>query len=393
MDTSLALLISILLILLLIRARVNISLSIFAGALTLGLLSVGFEAFNVVMESSTSLSTLRLLALVTAAFTLGYSMEYLGLLKDLQCIAERMFGKFSIAVLPLLVGLLPMPGGALISAVMIRDLVEKYKMGWEEATFINYWFRHVWVTMWPLYPSIIIAAWVVEVDIMKLILATYPIGLAALFFALLSSRHVKFRLKIGFRDVIAFFTSAYPIFLVAVLAIVFRLDLLLTILLSLATLYIHRRAKPRDIAAILKRTIDVRIIVLIFAVMAYKELILYTNAAEVFFNHLREMNFPPAIAAFVLSFLVGFATGIELGYSSIALPLLVAFTGIGSGLIGKNLMLAIAGGFLGVMVSPMHLCFALTCEYFKADVGDVYRLLLPPVVGLAIVVAALFIFL
>ncbi len=393
MDTSIALLISILLTLLLIRARVNISLSIFAGAAALGLLSVGLSTFEVIFESSTSLHTLHLLALVTAAFTLGYSMEYLGLLKDLQKVIEKIFGELSVAILPLIVGLLPMPGGALLSAVMIRELVGKYKISPENATFINYWFRHVWVTMWPLYPSIIIAAGVVNVDVMSLVLATYPVGIAAMFFAVLSARNLNFKLRIGVRDSVLFIRSSYPIFMVAMLAIALRLDMLITILLSIAVLYIHRRVKIGDLIRILKRTIDVKIVILIFAVMAYRDLILYTNAAEVFFNHLQELHFPFSIASFTLSFIVGFATGIELSYSSIALPLLVAFTGTGTSLIAENVMLVIAGGFLGVMLSPMHLCFALTCEYFRADAEGVYRLLLPPVVGVAVVVAILFIFL
>jgi len=393
MDTSLALLISILLTLILIRVRVNISLSIFAGATALGLLSLGLDTFSVIFESSTSFSTLHLLALVTAAFTLGYSMEYLGLLKDLQNVVERIFGKLSIAILPLIVGLLPMPGGALISAVMIRELVGKYEISPDKATFINYWFRHIWVTMWPLYPSIIIAAGVVDVDVMNLVLATYPVGIAALFFAILSARDLNFRFRMSVRDAITFLRSSYPIFIVAILAIALRLDMLLTILISIAVLYIHGKVKVGDVARILKRTVDVKIVILIFAVMAYRDLIVYTNAAGIFFSHLQEMHFPFSIAAFSLSFVIGFATGIELSYSSIALPLLLTFTGVGSGLIFKNIMLVIAGGFLGVMVSPMHLCFALTCEYFKADVEGVYRLLLPPVIGVAVVVVVLFIIL
>jgi hypothetical protein len=37
----------------------------------------------------------------------------------------------------------------------------------------------------------------------------------------------------------------------------------------------------------------------------------------------------------------------------------------------------IAGGFLGTMLSPVHLCLALTRVYFKAQWGPIYRLLVP----------------
>jgi hypothetical protein len=377
MTPPAALILSIILILLLIRLKVNLSLSIFIGALTLGLLSIGTEVFYRVLVASTSIPTLKLLALVTAAFTLGYSMEHFKLLDDMTLAVSRMLGMLSVAVLPLLIGLLPMPGGALISAIMLKDLVKKYDLTPERSTFINYWFRHVWVAVWPLYPNIIIAAAVVEIDYARLVLATYPIALASLIAGMFTTRKLERRKNLNLKDAIILFRSLYPIIAVAVLALLFRVDLLLTILLMLLVLYLHKRAKPNDLAKILKRTADMKIVILIFAVMSYKDLVVYTNAAEIFFEQLHQLNFPPVIASFLLSFLVGFATGIELSYSSIALPLLTTFTGVAETLSAKNFMLVMVAGYLGVMLSPMHLCLALTTEYFKASLGRVYRVLLP----------------
>jgi len=36
-----------------------------------------------------------------------------------------------------------------------------------------------------------------------------------------------------------------------------------------------------------------------------------------------------------------------------------------------------AGGFLGTMMSPVHLCLALTRVYFEADWGSIYRRMVP----------------
>jgi hypothetical protein len=119
-------------------------------------------------------------------------------------------------------------------------------------------------------------------------------------------------------------------------------------------------------------------------------LIAYTNAAEAFFENLCYLNISPAAAAFLLSFAIGFATGIELSYASVALPLLITFTGVADMFIAKNLMLVFGAGFLGVMLSPMHLCLVLSAEYFKANLGEVYRLLLPSGTILAALIIALF---
>jgi hypothetical protein len=33
------------------------------------------------------------------------------------------------------------------------------------------------------------------------------------------------------------------------------------------------------------------------------------------------------------------------------------------------------------MLSPLHLCLILSAEFFKARLGDVYRLMIPPLIG------------
>jgi hypothetical protein len=45
-------------------------------------------------------------------------------------------------------------------------------------------------------------------------------------------------------------------------------------------------------------------------------------------------------------------------------------------------MLILVSGATGVMLSPMHLCFLLTNEYFGVTPGSVYRQLWKPCVAL-----------
>ena len=63
---------------------------------------------------------------------------------------------------------------------------------------------------------------------------------------------------------------------------------------------------------------------------------------------------------------------------AIAFPLLLP-------IIGKGqpdmilLMFAYVSGFCGILLSPAHLCLALTADYFKAELRDVYKILIWPV--------------
>lgn len=42
------------------------------------------------------------------------------------------------------------------------------------------------------------------------------------------------------------------------------------------------------------------------------------------------------------------------------------------------MMLAMAGGFVGVLLSPLHLCLLLSNEYFDTGLRQVYRHMLFP---------------
>ncbi|HIP62912.1 MAG TPA: DUF401 family protein [Archaeoglobus profundus] len=179
MDPSLALFISIFFILILIR-RIDVGIATFIGALILGTLTIGLTTFERLLITISKLETIRLTLIVILAYTLGYSMQILGLLKNLCDLVSSLIGKLSIVILPMIVGLLPMPGGALISAIMIKDLIKEYNVKPAEATFINYWFRHIWVPVWPLYPSIVICAAIIKVGYIDIIKATYPIMIGML---------------------------------------------------------------------------------------------------------------------------------------------------------------------------------------------------------------------
>src|SRR5262245_23263268 len=48
-----------------------------------------------------------------------------------------------LAALPAIIGLLPMPGGALFSAPMVEQSAGP-SMGPEDKALVNYWYRHVW---------------------------------------------------------------------------------------------------------------------------------------------------------------------------------------------------------------------------------------------------------
>jgi len=365
MDVTSSLFISILIILLLIRFEVTVA--VLAGAFFLAF-TTSPESIFITLES---LSTWKIIAIVIFAFSIGYAMDVSGMMKRITSSSVSISGKYSVALIPLLIGLLPMPGGALVSAVMIKDLVEKFRINVNKAVFINYWFRHIWVTFWPLYPNIVIAMGILSADYLQIAGSTYPILIAS-FTAGLFFLKIKNGNFVERRDVRGLLYM-YPVLIIAIFTYITG-DLLLSLIASFLSIVMLNRAY-RKIPEIFKKTLDVKIILLVIGVMIYKNAIQMSNASQAFYSQILSVS-NPSIASFALSFLIGFATGIELSYTSVALPLLTSFTGVGT-IVKPHVLVIFLGGIMGVLLSPMHLCLILSSQYFRARLYQVYKYLIP----------------
>jgi len=100
--------------------------------------------------------------------------------------------KLSIISMPLVMGMLPSLGGAYLSAPMVDSATKNLNMAKEEKAFINYWYRHPWELILPLYPGVVLASAVSGVHLRELIILNLPAAMI-LFLAgfVLSMRNVK----------------------------------------------------------------------------------------------------------------------------------------------------------------------------------------------------------
>ena len=92
--------------------------------------------------------------------------------------------------------------------------------------------------------------------------------------------------------------------------------------------------------------------------------------------------------------LAGLVTGIAIGFAGAAFPIIVGFVSADPTMqpIGA-LVLAFSMGYAGMMLSPVHLCFLLTIDYFNASFIKVYRYLLPCVLSIMLWGIAMYFFL
>ncbi|GAG03978.1 unnamed protein product [marine sediment metagenome] len=136
----------------------------------------------------------------------------------------------------------------------------------------------------------------------------------------------------------------------------------------------------------LQRGLSPRTALLVFSIMIFKQMVEVSGAADALSATLMAWRIAPVVVAVAVPFALGMLTGVAVSMVGISFPLLLPFIS-GSEVYLNHVVLAFAAGFIGVLLSPVHLCLALTRDYFHADWAPLYRLLLPSValLGLAAV--------
>ena len=397
LNPSLALLASITGILILLRLKLHPGLAIFIGSLIISLLVLPPHSMpGLMLRTLLNHQTLKLLAIVASALTLSRLMEVKGLLTSLAATMERIGPRLAMHLVPAVIGLVPMPAGALVSAAALRDLAKRMGLTPEQVTFINYWFRHIWEYSLPVYPAIITTSVILSVQLSSMVITLLPMTALAIALGTISSyRMLKLNksqeTKERMSKNIAYnlLRASWPILLVVALVLL-GLDAVIAFPLALALLACQQRAKWPKLKKALKYGLDPKILFLLYAIMLYKATIEGSGAAYTLFSDMQNIGLPALTVLAALPFLMGFATGIGIGFVGISLPLLVPFLTLGSELNSYALLLAYTSGYVGVLLSPVHLCLILSAEYFKASLAKVYKYILPPLIAIEAVAVLIY---
>lgn len=385
LNPSLALLLSIAAILLLIRLKVPAGFGVLAGCIILILFVVPFrDVPSLLLETVTDKQTWQLLIVVPCTLTFSSLMEQKGMLLRLASVLEGIGPRLAVYTLPAVIGLVPMPAGALVAATAVKGLAERLNLAPERITFINYWFRHIWEISLPIYPAMIIAASVLEIPIFSIVKTCLPISLLSILLGVIVSyRWMKKppTTDSGKRDSVkniffSFCKAAWPIILLIIL-IFAKVEAWIAFPVTLTLLAVQQRVKWQEVKKALKYGLNPLILLLLLAVMLYQMTIKESNAAGVLISEMQSIGLPSLLMLVGLPLVIGIAIGYGPAISGIALPLLVPYIVTGSGLQSQALLVAYVSGTVGQLLSPAHLCFCLSVEYFKTTLGKVYRYTIP----------------
>jgi hypothetical protein len=134
---------------------------------------------------------------------------------------------------------------------------------------------------------------------------------------------------------------------------------------------------------------------LVLSVMIYQQMLLEVKAAESISRELAALHVPVILVVIVLPFIAGMLTGVAFGFVGVSFPLVLSLVAAlpGAPDVRPYVMLAYACGHLGMMISPIHLCYVVSNRYFATTYGATLRYILGPSLLVTGLVAAYFLFL
>jgi len=400
-------LISLSIILIANKVIKNLAVSILAGTVTLALWSGHSisEIGSIAWEEFYSIDNAMLSAIIFLVIWLSSQMAKAGIMGDLvNTIKAKLSVKGAIAVLPAIIGLLPMPGGAIFSAPLVDDCDEKSIIDPVLKTKINYWFRHIWEYTWPLYPGLILTSNIVDLPIWQLFLLGIPMTIAAIvtgyFFLLRKVKNqdiVKQKAEKGILKLIA------PIVVVIVVYIIILiffpkisqiskyLPMSLGLISAMVLLQIERPLTASDWKTVIinrKPVIMVLIVVLVSIYGAFIEArmpngVLLMDQMRI---ELDNLGIPIITLIMIIPFVSGLATGITVGFAGASIPIAMSLIGSNPAFyqILSTVSLAFSFGFMGVMMSPVHICLIVTNEHFKTSLAKSLAALFPLIISMLI---------
>jgi integral membrane protein (TIGR00529 family) len=383
------------LIIVLLRLKWNLGLVLVLASALVGLL-FGRAPKDLVLDAAQAIvdpTTLRLVAIILLitfmSAILRRTLQLEGLVRSLgDLFVDR---RWLLALIPLLIGLLPMAGGAIFSAPMVEEASQGLDLSRERKTFANYWFRHAAETAFPLYPSLVIAAGLMAIPPTTLAVSNWPLLVAALLGgALLGLLGIRRAIPDGgsrppARDTwLLLLKSIWPIALVLILSLALHIDLVLSLAVTVVALIAVHRLGPRPIWEMLK-AMPYDLVPVVVGAMIFQHILETSGAVEAASRGLAGLGVALPVVVLAVPLLASLLTGLSVTGFAIGLPIVLPLCPpdlIGSG----YSLLAFAGGYLGLVLSPVHLCLILSRTYFKASWGGTYRYLVPA--SLLVLVAA-----
>ncbi|MBU7015384.1 MAG: DUF401 family protein [Theionarchaea archaeon] len=365
-------------ILLLVRKKVSYGLAIVVGSLIIGVFS-GFtvrEFVDCAVETVRDEQTLTLTAVITLIGIMGYCFKQTGQIDNTISELRGISGEKTIlAAIPAAFGMLPIPGGALMSAPVIEPEADRLQLTPEHKTYLNLWFRHALLIIFPLSATIILPASLAGISVFTMVALLLPLFLVAVATGyVMGLRSIKKREgQHGTGSIMRVLYGLSPILLVIALNAV-GVPLVVGLILGLVLLLFESNLTVTQSLHTVVRGISVNMAIAMVGIMFFRQVV---TASPVVAEVMGLLEGSPAALLIVgLPLVVSLFMGLALLSIGVCFPLLESLSPFSPPVFATILY---TSAFAGYLASPLHLCLILTKEYFHSSLFGVYRRFLPSI--------------
>lgn len=361
--------------------------------------------FAISWRRFSGLDNLLLMTVVSQVIWLSSQMSRIGVMAALvDSIRALVSQRTAVAMLPAVIGLLPMPGGAIFSAPLLDDCDRENNIKPLLKTKINYWFRHIWEYWWPLYPGVILAIALTRLPMSTFMLLQLPLSFLSLlggYFFLLrkidnskaaapagdSKRALIRKIVILVMPIIIVITTylLINVFLPSISKINNYLPMIIGIFLAQVYLQVRRPLSSREWIKILFSRKVLAMAVLAGIIRVYGAFIEAKLAdGTLLMAHVRDelasWNIPLLLVMVLIPFISGITTGIAIGFVGASFPIVMTLmsSSPAPGVLLSTTLLAYASGYIGMILSPVHVCLIVTNQHFKTNLtSSIFELIKP----------------
>ncbi len=321
-----------------------------------------------------------LLAMAVALIAiLGGIMDESGLMLELVQ-KLNVSKKTALMISPAFFGMIPIAGGALMSAPIVDQIDSNITSNRKNA--INVWYRHVFILIYPLSSTLIVASVLAGISLYIIVVAMiipFIVMLTIGYFTLL--RSVEITTEEFERDLKRVMRNFTPLMIAPIIDFIGRtffnltypeVFLLIGLCISLCIALMLAKMPASRVKEVTKKMKVWRFPLLIFAIFWF---------LEVF----KRSGVPEEIGALLLPFLIFICIGFLLGFATgrVQLPLLILIPIY----FFQNALLVMplidfvvlyCAIFLGYLITPIHPCVSYSINYFKTDYKSAFKHLAIP---------------
>jgi integral membrane protein (TIGR00529 family) len=383
-DPVTALIVSFCFLGVMIYKRVNLGITLNSTALLLALLSVNWQEIpTIIYNTSVDLSTISVVFASFGIMVMSQLYKETRVVNDLSESLSRIIknSKLLVSILPAIIGLLPVAGGALMSAPLVEAETEKLGLEAEKKSYVNVWFRHTIFPVYPISQVLILTATLTGLTLTSIIVRQIPIVISMIIAGYLiglwkttSTGRRRENSKTNLGSELKRFAITFSPILATIIAVVsLGVDVSIASFLGVAVLVLIARPSFEIFQKPFRNWATYGIPFAAFGAFFLRSVVEATELSEIFgifvangsVDNLLLLIAIPAVLAFFVGSPLG---GVAISYS--ILEGIVNFT-------AKSAALLYISSYLGYIIAPTHLCLVLTADYFKCSLGKIYKYFIP----------------